>query len=177
MLDPVYNGTPPSLSSGIMCYHSRTVTPPPRLGDAFIKGAHCALNHFRCISLHTPSRIPHQHFGLHCSSCRPVLIHPNLPASLVSTLFHLTQLNLPAINSSELCIQLCCPPAPPTTVLYGAASWPKAICTPNLSPSPASDDCWNCPFWRRMSSTTLQENETIMRGGKQSKNSLIHHSI
>jgi hypothetical protein len=46
---------------------------------------------------------------LHCSSCRPVLMHPDLAASLVSTLFHLTPLNLPAINSSELCLQLCCP--------------------------------------------------------------------
>jgi hypothetical protein len=54
---------------------------------------------------------------LHCSSCRPVLIHPKLPASLISSLFHLTPLNLPVINSSELCIQLCRPLAPTWTGL------------------------------------------------------------
>jgi hypothetical protein len=35
-------------------------------------------------------------------------MHPDLAASLVSTLFHWTPLNLLAINSSELCLQLCC---------------------------------------------------------------------
>jgi hypothetical protein len=54
---------------------------------------------------------------LHSSSCRPVLIHPNLPASQISALFHFTLLNLPVINSSELCIQLCRPLAPTWTGL------------------------------------------------------------
>jgi hypothetical protein len=44
-------------------------------------------------------------------------MHPDRAASLVSTLFHLTPLNLPAINSSELCLQLCCPLALTSTSL------------------------------------------------------------